>query len=109
MSYPKLIIRATPIIQFVVWKDERTYKQLIVSPEDLVDFCCKIYSSGFCKNCYGDSTASLLEYQWVTNTLVVHTSTPQHIKLTMGNVDDINRIACPHRKANTRSATCTLF
>jgi len=79
----------------IVDKGKSSYEVLDCLSEDLIDFCNKIYLSGFLCNCFGVRSTSILEYKWRQNSLIVHGKNESRITLTMENVEDIKKIANP--------------
>jgi len=66
--------------------------------EDLLEFFFKLYSTNFSMNHYGDGTASILEYQWFKNQLIVHPSRSFDgvtVDLSMDNIGAIKEICKP--------------
>jgi len=82
-------------VRFIIVDKGKSYNQLECLSEDLIDFCSQIYISGFLCNCFGTRTASNLEYNWKSNSILYHGTDSFKIKLNMENVEDIKTIANP--------------
>ena len=92
-------------VRFIIVDKGKSYKRLNCLSEDLIDFCGKIYISGFLCNCFGARSASILEYDWKRNALIFHGMYGFEVRLTMENVEDIKTIANPSH----RSGGCSLY
>lgn len=86
-------------ISFIVHNQgSLTCKKLEILSEDLLDFCQRIYFSGFATSICGMRSADILEYDFLKNRIVIHNhnySTPITISLNEKNVRDIKNIANP--------------
>ncbi len=94
-------------VRFVVLINDVESQELPCHPHDLIDFCTKVYCNNFVINCYGEGTASMLEYDWECDTLIVHrydSNTTRYISVSMENIQDIAALASPNQRKR-----CVLF
>ncbi len=109
--YPRLVIHHnTPSeyespqnihVRFVVLLNDAESQELPCDSEDLIAFCSKLYYNNFVINCFGEGSASMLEYDWACDVLIVHryTSHPtRYISVTMDNISDITALADPKQR-----------
>ncbi len=106
--YPRLVIHhntpseyETPAhidVRFVVLINDVESQELPCHSEDLIAFCSKLYHNNFVINFFGEGTASMLEYDWAHDTLIVHrygSNTTRYISVSMENIQDIADLASP--------------
>jgi len=86
-------------VQFIIVNDGLD-KQVDCLSEDLIELCRKMYATNFSMDCYGEGTASIVNYNWLRNVLTIYerNCSPLSIMLSMDNIDTIKTIASPNKR-----------